>query len=72
MFVIQMMDGEEITAAEGDELEINPNTGVLTVSRVDGFEEATMHYSPAAWRSVIHRVKSINGAVVKARASAAS
>lgn len=58
MFVIRMLDGEEIHAGENDTLTINEGTGVLTVRRVDGFEEATTHYSPAAWRSVTHRVKS--------------
>lgn len=69
MFAIRMIDGEEVTAAQGDELEINPQTGVLTVSRVDGFEQVTRYYSPAAWRSVTHRVKKVNGAHVAPRAS---
>jgi hypothetical protein len=30
---------------------------VLSVSRVDGFEEITTHYSPSAWLSVTHRKK---------------
>ncbi|MGB8388308.1 hypothetical protein [Mycobacterium sp.] len=55
MFVIRLADGEEVHASEGDELEINPQTGVLSVSRVDGFEEITTHYSPSAWVSVTHR-----------------
>jgi hypothetical protein len=55
MFVIRLANGEEVQAADGDELEINQETGVLTVSRVDGFEEITTHYSPSAWLSVTHR-----------------
>ncbi|WP_144206069.1 hypothetical protein [Mycobacterium tilburgii] len=55
MFVIRLANGEEVQASEGDELEINQETGVLTVSRVDGFEEITTHYSPTAWLSVTRR-----------------
>ena len=55
MFVIRLANGEEVQAIDGDELEINPETGVLSVSRVDGFEEITTHYSPSAWLSVTHR-----------------
>ena len=62
MFVIRLLDGEEVHAAEGDELSINEHTGVLTVLRVDGFEEVTTHFSPSAWASVTHRVK---GSVVR-------
>jgi hypothetical protein len=57
VFVIRLLDGEEVHAAEGDELRINEQTGVLSVHRIDGFEEVTTHYSPAAWSSVTHRVK---------------
>ena len=57
MFIIRLLDGEEVHAAEGDQLTINQETGVLSVSRIDGFEEVTTHYSPAAWGSVTHRVK---------------
>jgi hypothetical protein len=57
VFVIRLLDGEEIHAAEGDELTINQDTGVLTVTRVDGFELVTTCYSPAAWASVTQRVK---------------
>lgn len=57
MFVIRLLDGEEVHAAEGDKLNINQETGVLSVSRIDGFEEVTTHYSPSAWASVTHRVK---------------
>ena len=55
MFVIRLRDGEEVQATDGDELEINQETGVLSVHRVDGFEEITTHYSPSAWMSVTHR-----------------
>lgn len=57
MFVIRLLDGEEVHAAEGDKLTISDQTDVLTVLRVDGFEEVTTHYSPSAWASVTHRVK---------------
>lgn len=57
MFVIRLIDGEEIRFAENDTLTVNENTGVLSVHRVDGFEEVTTHYSPSAWASVTHRVK---------------
>lgn len=57
MFIIRLSNGEEVHANEGDELEINQQTGVLSVSRVDGFEEITTHYSPSAWLSVTHRKK---------------
>jgi hypothetical protein len=59
MFVIRLSNGEEIAAADGDELTINQETGVLTVSRVDGFEETTVHYSPSAWQSVTHRRRGV-------------
>ena len=62
MFVIRLLDGEEVHGAENDTLTVNEQTGVLTVHRIDGFEEVTTHYSPSAWASVTHRVK---GAVVK-------
>jgi hypothetical protein len=52
MFVIRLANGEAVQASEGDELEINQETGVPTVSRVDGFEEVTTHFSPSAWMSV--------------------
>ena len=57
MFVIRLLDGEEVHAAEGDKLIINEQTGVLSVLRIDGFEEVTTHYSPSAWASVTHRIK---------------
>jgi hypothetical protein len=57
VFVIRLLNGEEVHAAEGEKLTVNQETGVLTVSRIDGFEEVTTHYSPSAWASVTHRVK---------------
>jgi hypothetical protein len=57
VFIIRLLNGEEVHAAEGDELTINQETGVLSVSRIDGFEKVTTHYSPSAWSSVTHRVK---------------
>lgn len=57
MFVIRLLDGEEVHAHEGDTLSINQETGVLCVSRIDGFEEVTTHYSPSAWASVTQRIK---------------
>ena len=57
MFIVRLLDGEEVHALDGDELTINQETGVLTVSRIDGFEEVTTHYSPSAWASVTHRIK---------------
>ena len=62
MFVIRLLDGEEINGSENDELTVNEQTGVLTVHRVDGFDEVTTHYSPSAWASVTHRSK---GSVVR-------
>ncbi|MCV7076790.1 MULTISPECIES: hypothetical protein [Mycobacterium] len=58
MFVIRLVDGEEIKG-DCDDLTINQETGVLTVCTVDGFEETTTHYSPSAWRSVTHRKRDI-------------
>jgi hypothetical protein len=55
MFVIRVTNGEEVQGCEGDDLTINQETGVLTVSRVDGFEEITTHYSSSAWQSVTQR-----------------
>jgi hypothetical protein len=57
VFVIRLLDGEEVHAAENDNLTINEHSGVLSVVRVDGFEEVTTHYSPSAWASVTHRIK---------------
>ena len=66
MFVIRLANGEEVQGSDGDELEINQETGVLSVSRVDGFEEITTHYSPSAWLTVTHRKR---GAGVRALAN---
>ncbi|MEO8816463.1 MAG: hypothetical protein ABI307_04330 [Mycobacterium sp.] len=57
MFVIRMLDGEEIHAAEHTQVTINPASGVLTIHRLDRQGEITTHYSPTAWRSVTHRLK---------------
>ncbi len=57
MFVIRLINGREVHETEGDQLSINHDTGVITVSRVEGFEEFTTHYSPTAWEMVTHRVK---------------
>lgn len=59
MFVIRLLDGEEVHAGDNDKLSINEDTGVVSVSRVDGFEEVTTHFSPSAWGSVTHRVKDV-------------
>ncbi|MCV7258314.1 hypothetical protein [Mycobacterium shimoidei] len=59
MFTIRLLDGEEVHANEGDKLSINHDTGVVTISRLDGFEEVTTHFSPSAWGSVTHRVKDV-------------
>ena len=55
MFVIRLANGEEVQGSDSDELEINQETGVLSVSRVDGFEEITTHYSPSVWLTVTQR-----------------
>jgi hypothetical protein len=57
VFIIRLLDGEEVHAVDGDELTINQETGALSVSRIDGFEEVTTPYSPSAWASVTHRIK---------------
>jgi hypothetical protein len=57
VFIIRLLDGEEVHALDGDELTINQETGVLSVSRIDGFEEVTTQYSPSAWASVTHRIE---------------
>jgi len=43
MFVIRLTNGQKVQGSAGDELAINQETGVLTVFRVDGFEEITTH-----------------------------
>jgi len=57
MFVIQLLNGEEITETKGDTIDVNPNTGVVTVSRTNGFEATSTYYSPAAWHSVQQRLQ---------------
>ena len=57
MFIIELLNGQEIAEIKGDTLEINPNTGVVTVSRVDGNEASTTHYSPATWSQVKQRIQ---------------
>lgn len=57
MFIIRLLNGEEVRASEGAELSINHDTGVVSVSRVEGFEEVTTHYSPSAWEVVTQRVR---------------
>jgi hypothetical protein len=57
VFIIRLLDGEEVHASDGDKLTINHDTGVVSVTRIDGFEEVTTHYSPSAWGSVTQRVK---------------
>jgi hypothetical protein len=57
VFIIRLLDGEEVHALDGDERTINQETGVLSVSRIGGFEKVTTHYSPSAWASVTHRIK---------------
>ncbi len=57
MFVIRLVDGQEVQATDGDRLSVNEDTGVVSVSRADGFEEVTTHYSPSVWGSVTHRTK---------------
>ncbi len=59
MFVIKLLDGEEVQGGDRDKMSINQDTGVLTVTRIDGFEEVTTHFSPSAWASVTHRVKEV-------------
>ncbi len=52
VFVIRLQNGEEFHGAGDDALTINEHTGVVSVTRVDGFEQVTTHFSPAAWSSV--------------------
>jgi hypothetical protein len=59
VFVIRLINGREVHETEGDQLSFNHDTGVITVSRVEGFEEITTHYSPAAWEMVTHRVRDV-------------
>ncbi len=53
--MIRLHDGTEIHESKGDVIELNPATGVVTVSRVDGLAQTTTHYSPRAWQTVTHR-----------------
>jgi len=57
VFVTRLLNGEEVHAAGDDTLTVNENSGVLSVHRIDGFEEVTTHYSPSARASVTLRVK---------------
>ncbi|MBS4730209.1 hypothetical protein MSM1_18400 [Mycobacterium sp. SM1] len=59
MFVIRLLNGQEIRATEGDEISINHDTGMITVTRIEGFERVATHYSPSAWAVVTHRVKDV-------------
>jgi hypothetical protein len=59
MFIIRLANGREVHETDGDQLSVNHDTGVVTISRVDGFEEVTTLYSPAAWEMVTYRVKDV-------------
>ncbi|MBV8861159.1 MAG: hypothetical protein JO259_04765 [Mycobacterium sp.] len=59
MFIIRLLNGREVHETEGDHLSINHDTGVITITRVDGFEKVTTCYSPSAWEMVTHRVKDV-------------
>ena len=59
MFIIRLNNGREVHETDGDQLSINHDTGVLTISRVEGFEEITTHYSPTAWEMVTYRVRDV-------------
>ena len=59
MFVIHLLNGEEVHGLDSDKLTVNEGTGVLTVHRIDGFEEVTTLYSPTAWEMVTYRVKDV-------------
>jgi hypothetical protein len=50
MFTIRLANGREVHETDGDQLSVNQDTGVVTISRVDGFEEVTTLYSPTAWK----------------------
>ena len=41
LFTIRLVNGDEVHAAEGDELSVNDDTGVISVSRLEGFEQVT-------------------------------
>jgi hypothetical protein len=57
VFIIRLLNGDEVRATDGAQLSLNHDTGVVTVCRVEGFEEVTTHYSPSAWEMVTHRVR---------------
>ena len=57
MYVIRMLDGEEIHVNDATEVTIGPKNGVLTIQRAERHGDVLTHYSPTAWRSVTHRVK---------------
>jgi hypothetical protein len=59
LFTVRLINGEEVHAREGDELSVNDDTGVISISRAEGFEEVTTYYSPSVWESVTHRVKHV-------------
>jgi hypothetical protein len=59
VFIIRLLNGQEVRATDGDEISINHDTGVVTVTRVEGFEKVTTHYSPSAWAMVTHHVKDV-------------
>jgi hypothetical protein len=59
MFIIRLANGREVHETDGDQLSVNHDTGVVTISRVDGFEEVTTLYSPTAWEMVTYRVKDV-------------
>lgn len=59
MFIIRLANGREVHETAGDQLSINHDTGVITISRVDGFEEVRTYYAPSAWETVTHRVKDV-------------
>ncbi len=51
MFIIRLLNGREVHETEGDHLSINHDTGVITISRVDGFEESrrAIRRRPGRW-----------------------
>jgi hypothetical protein len=59
VFIIRLANGREVHETDGDQLSVNHDTGVVTISRVDGFEEVTTLYSPTAWEMVTYRVKDV-------------
>jgi hypothetical protein len=59
MFTTRPANGREVHETDGGRLPVNHDTGVATISRVDGFEEVTTLYSPTAWEMVTYRVKDV-------------